>query len=37
MSQTETRPWVLISNIKDDVNEQDLRGITPQVASLVDD
>ena len=37
MSQQETRPWVLVSNIRDDANPQDLAQIVPQVTSLVDE
>ena len=37
MSQQEVKPWVLVSNIRDDINPQDLQQIVPQVASLVDE
>lgn len=37
MSQQDVKPWVLVSNIKEDVNPQDLQQIAPQVASLVDE
>ena len=37
MSQQETKPWVLVSNIKDDTAPVDLEMITPQVAQLVDE
>lgn len=36
MSQ-ETKPWVLVSNIRDDTKPQDLERIAPQIASLVDE
>ena len=36
MSKQETRPWVIVSNIKEDTNPQDLERIAPQVAALVD-
>ncbi len=37
MSQQETKPFVLVSNIRDDANPQDLERIAPQVATLVDE
>ena len=37
MSQHEVKPWVLVSNIKEDVNTHDLQQIAPQVAALVDE
>jgi hypothetical protein len=32
----ETKPWVLVSNIKDDADPNDLQRIAPQVLALVD-
>ena len=37
MSQTETKPWVLVSSVKEDTAPVDLKMITPQVAQLVDE
>jgi len=37
VSQQETKPWVLVTNIKDDTNPQDLEKITPQIQALVDE
>lgn len=37
MSQSETKPWVLVSNIRDDANPQDLESIAQKVAALVDE
>lgn len=37
MSEQEVKPWVLVSNIRDDINPQDLQQIVPKVASLVDE
>ena len=37
VSQSDIRPWVLISNIKDDADMQALDDIAPQVSSLVDE
>jgi hypothetical protein len=37
MSQYETKPWVLVTNVKEDINQQDLEHIAPQVSALVDE
>jgi len=37
MTQQETKPWVLVSNIREDTNSLDLEMIAPQVSSLVDE
>ena len=37
MSQQEIKPWVLVSNIKNDITIQDLEKIAPQVTVLVDE
>ena len=37
MSNLETKPWVLVSNIRQDIKPADLQRISPQVASLVDE
>ena len=37
MTQQEAKPWALVSNIKDDVNQIDLERIIPQVSKLVDE
>lgn len=37
MSNIETKPWVLVSNVTQDTRPEDLQRIAPQVASLVDD
>ena len=37
MSQQEIRPWVLVSNIKENTKPLDLEMISPQVAALVDE
>ena len=37
MNQQESKPWVLVSNIKEDVNQLDLETIIPQVSILVDE
>lgn len=37
MSQQETKPWVLVSNIRDDTKSVDLEMIAPQVSTLVDE
>ena len=37
MSHQETKPWVLVSNIKEDTNSLDLEMIAPQVAALLDE
>ena len=33
----ETKPWVLVSNIKENANLNDLKRIAPEVSSLVDE
>lgn len=36
--QTEqSKPWILVSSIKDDTNPQDIEKITPQIVELVDE
>ena len=35
--QQDTKPWALVSNIKDDANPLDLERIMPQVSALVDE
>jgi len=37
MSKQETKPWVLVSNIREDTNSLDLKMIAPQVSALVDE
>ena len=37
MSQQETKPGVLVTNIKENINPQDLERVTPQVTILVDE
>ena len=37
MNMQETKPWVLVSNIKEETNPQDLERIVPQVITLVDE
>jgi len=37
MSQQETKPWVLVTNIKEKINKRDLEHIAPQVSALVDE
>ncbi len=37
MSQTEVKPWVIISNVKDDPDAERMQNLPSQVASLVDD
>ncbi|MDX1595909.1 MAG: hypothetical protein R3327_03115 [Nitrosopumilaceae archaeon] len=37
MANQETKPWVLVSNIRDDANPEDLENIAPKVAALVDE
>jgi len=37
MSQQETKPWVLVTNVKENIAQQDLEYIVPQVTTLVDE
>ncbi|WP_299293636.1 hypothetical protein [Nitrosopumilus sp.] len=37
MSQSDVKPWVIVSSIKQDTNPQDLQRISPQVSTLVDE
>ena len=37
MSQIETKPWVIITVFKDEVNPSDIERIAPQIQSLTDD
>lgn len=37
MNQQETKPWILVSNIREDTKSVDLEMIAPQVSALVDD
>jgi len=37
MSQTETKPWVIISNVKENPDAEKMQNLPSQVASLVDD
>jgi len=37
MSQDETKPWVLVSNVKNDTTSLDLQMIAPQITALVDE
>lgn len=37
MSQQETKPWILVSQIKDDTKPLDLEMIAPKVTELVDE
>ena len=37
MSQQEAKPWVLVTNVKENANQPDLERITPQVSKLVDE
>lgn len=37
MSQQETKPWVLVTNIKEKINEQDLKDVFPQISALLDE
>ena len=34
MSQNETKPWVIITVFKDEVNPSDIERIAPQIQSL---
>lgn len=35
--QQETKPWVMVTNVKENINQQDMENIAPQVSSLVDE
>ncbi len=36
--QTEqTKPWILVSSLKDDTNPQDIEKITPQISNMIDE
>jgi hypothetical protein len=37
MSQVETKPWVIITVFKEQVNPSDIERIAPQIQSLTDD
>tara|TARA_B000000475_G_scaffold250549_1_gene226901 strand:- start:24 stop:329 length:306 start_codon:yes stop_codon:yes gene_type:complete len=37
MSENETKPWVIITVFKDEVNPSDIERIAPQIQSLTDD
>lgn len=37
MSQQETKPWVLVSNIREDTTSLNLEMIAPQISLLVDE
>lgn len=37
MDNLETKPWVLVTNTKENINLQDLESIVPQVSALVDE
>lgn len=37
MNQQETKPWVLVSNVRDDTKSMDLQMIAPQISTLVDE
>ena len=37
MSEIETKPWVIITVFKDEVNPSDIERIAPQIQSLTDD
>ena len=37
MNQQETKPWVLVSNIREDTTSLDLEMIAPQIYALVDE
>ena len=36
MSQIETKPWVIITVFKEQVNPSDIERITPEIQNLVD-
>jgi len=36
MNQQETKPWVLVTNVKENITQQDMEYIVPQVTALVD-
>ena len=37
MSQQETKPWVLVSNINEGINQQDMEVVSSQVLLLIDE
>lgn len=37
MDNQETKPWILVTNIKKDIHPQDLEHAAPQVSSLIDE
>lgn len=37
MNQAGTKPWVLVSRIKEDAIVQDMEGVAPRVMALVDE
>lgn len=37
MSQHEIKPWVLVTNMKEQINKQDLELVASQVSDLVDE
>ncbi|MCV0373641.1 MAG: hypothetical protein K5793_08835 [Nitrosarchaeum sp.] len=37
MSDQDTKPWVIVSNVKENTTPQDLARISPLVSALVDD
>ena len=37
MSQQETKPWVLVSNVREDTKSIDLQMIAPKITELVDE
>jgi hypothetical protein len=37
MSQQEAKPWVLVTNVKENINQQDMETIAPQVSFLIDE
>ena len=37
MSEIETKPWVIITVFKDEVNASDIERIAPQIQSLTDE
>ena len=37
MREQETKPWVLVTNVKEDINQQDIGNVAPQVSFLIDE
>ncbi len=37
MSKQETKPWVLVTTIKEKINPEDFERVMPQVSALVDE